>query len=249
MKFLQAALVAAIVALGLAAMGFFIGTGIKQIHVTGRHVTVKGLSERVVASNQAALTIFVHDVETDRAATFAPVKLAQQKVVEALKKAGLKDDEIVLGQWSTDEARSDYTDDEIKLNPKLPRKAYTTKASIEVATKNVTAAQSVYRGVNELIGQTNGAVTGAAVTFAYTELGSIRADMIAAATKDARTAALQFAADSGSRVGAIREAAQGVFSIKDKNAGDEPSDGPNAKISTVEKLVRVVTSVDYELTD
>ena len=75
MKFPQAALVAAIVALGLAAMGFFIGSGIKQMRATGRHVTVKGLSERVVTSNQAALTIFVHDAGTDRAATFAPVKL------------------------------------------------------------------------------------------------------------------------------------------------------------------------------
>ena len=43
--------------------------GKRQLHATGRHVTVKGLSERTVPSNQASLTIFVHDVKTDRAAT------------------------------------------------------------------------------------------------------------------------------------------------------------------------------------
>ena len=124
----------------------------------------------------------------------------------------------MLGQWATDEAHNDYTDEELKLAIRLPRKLCTTRASIRVDTGNVTAAQTVYRGVNDLIKETGGGVTGAALAFSFTDLGSIRAAMIAAATKDARNAALQFAADSGSKVGAIREATQGVFSIKDKNS-------------------------------
>ena len=87
---MQAIMVAVLLALGLAAMGFFIGAGVKQIHATGRHVTVKGLSERVVQSNQAALTVFLRDAKTERAATFDPIKLAQQKIVETLKKSRLR---------------------------------------------------------------------------------------------------------------------------------------------------------------
>jgi uncharacterized protein len=44
-----------------------------------------------------------------------------------------------------------------------------------------------------------------------------QADMIAEATRDARSAAQQFAADSGSRVGSIRNAQQGYFSISDRD--------------------------------
>ncbi len=59
---------------------------------------------------------------------------------------------------------------------------------------------------------------------------------IAEATKNARKAAEQFAKDSGSTVGAIRKARQGLFSIenRDRNTPDQ-------------KKVRVVTTVEYFL--
>ena len=70
----------------------------------------------------------------------------------------------------------------------------------------------------------------------------MRAEMIAAATKDARNAAVQFAMDSGSKVGSIRNASQGVFQI---TAPGQDSDD----VRSVRKNVRVVTTVDYELKD
>jgi predicted dehydrogenase len=63
-------------------------------------------------------------------------------------------------------------------------------------------------------------------------------DMIAEATKDARRAAMQFAQDSGSKVGKIRSAQQGYFSIEDLD-----SYTPDIK------KVRVVTTVEYLLLD
>ena len=47
--------------------------------------------------------------------------------------------------------------------------------------------------------------------FLYTDLEKVKPAMIAAATKDARNAAEQFAKDSGSKVGNIRSAQQGLF--------------------------------------
>lgn len=77
--------------------------------------------------------------------------------------------------------------------------------------------------------------------------------MITEATRNARTAADRFAQDSGSKVGSIRQANQGVFSIvaADQGGGDsggEPGGGADfAADSSLMKVVRVVTSVQYYL--
>jgi hypothetical protein len=60
----------------------------------------------------------------------------------------------------------------------------------------------------------------------------------------------RFAADSGSQVGAIRDANQGVFSISAANAGGSDDDGGGfgqQADSSMMKKVRVVSTIDYYL--
>jgi uncharacterized protein len=73
--------------------------------------------------------------------------------------------------------------------------------------------------------------------------------MITEATRNARAAATRFASDSGSKVGAIRQANQGVFSIVPADQGSEGGEGGGnfGESSSLKKTVRVVTSVQYYL--
>ena len=87
--------------------------------------------------------------------------------------------------------------------------------------------------------------------FLFTKLNSIKPAMMADATKAAREAANQFAADSRSRVGSIRRATQGLFTISDRDqsaGGDRVGgEGGGAGASDPNKRVRVVVTVDYSL--
>lgn len=74
------------------------------------------------------------------------------------------------------------------------------------------------------------------VEFKYEGLNDIKPQMIEEATKNAREAALKFAKDSDSRLGKIKTANQGTFSIENRD-----SNTPHIK------KVRVVTSVTYYL--
>src|SRR3546814_7363412 len=75
-------------------------------------------------------------------------------------------------------------------------------------------------------------------------LDEIKPEMIAEATKAARAGAQQFAADSGSSVGAIRQANQGVFTI-----GPRAGVGAALGDGEIEKLVRVVSTIEFFLTE
>jgi hypothetical protein len=89
---------------------------------------------------------------------------------------------------------------------------------------------------------------GQGLTYKFTGLNSIKPDMITEATRNARAAADRFASDSGSKVGAIRQANQGVFSILPADGGDGGGDGGGGTAdASMMKTVRVVTSIDYYL--
>ncbi len=74
--------------------------------------------------------------------------------------------------------------------------------------------------------------------YLFTGLNDLKPKMIEEATRNAREVAQKFAADSDSRLGKIRTAYQGQFSIQDR-------DGNTPHI----KKVRVVSTIEYYLAD
>jgi hypothetical protein len=74
--------------------------------------------------------------------------------------------------------------------------------------------------------------------FLYTKLNEIKPAMIEEATQNARAVAEKFAQDSKSRLGKIRSASQGQFSIDDRDSN-----------TPYIKKVRVVSTLEYYLSD
>ena len=79
---------------------------------------------------------------------------------------------------------------------------------------------------------------GSQIQFLFTDLNSLKPKMIEEATANARAVAEKFAADSNSKLGKIRSARQGQFTIEDRDAST-----PHIK------NVRVVSTVEYYLAD
>ena len=117
---------------------------------------------------------------------------------------------------------------------------YIAKQTILVRSNNVKAVKEAQEHSLELMGSeiVVSQEYDNKVQYEYTALNTIKPDMIGEATKNARAAAEQFANDSGSTVGKIKSATQGWFSIDDAAVGLEER-----------KKVRVVTTVEYILTD
>ncbi|MBQ2456823.1 MAG: SIMPL domain-containing protein, partial [Bacteroidaceae bacterium] len=76
------------------------------------------------------------------------------------------------------------------------------------------------------------------VKYEFTGLNKIKPDMIEKSTKNARATAEKFAKDSESKLGKIRSASQGQFSIDNRDSN-----------TPYIKRIRVVSTIEYYIED
>jgi len=221
-------------ALGIVVAGYLIGEALIQARSSQRAVSVRGLAEREVPANLALWPI-VFTVTSNELGDL------QRKADEGVAKvrAFLASD-FPAEQISVSAPRVQDREAQGMRGDGRQLDRFTAEVTVTVRTDKIDVAKRAIERSGALVTQ------GVAVIRSYeyntqylfTELEKIKPEMIAEATKDARRAAEQFAKDSGSTVGAIRNAQQGLFSIEDRD-----------QFSPEFKKVRVVTTVDYYLGD
>jgi hypothetical protein len=84
--------------------------------------------------------------------------------------------------------------------------------------------------------------------FLVTKLEEVKMSLIGDATKNAQMRAEEFAKNGNVKVGAMRSASQGSFYILPAGASEEATDyGGTYDKTTIEKLARVVVTIDYNI--
>jgi len=215
-------LAALIIALGIAGAGYFIGQTLYNAKVAINVTTVKGLAERRVEADRVRWKIEYSVVGGDKAeipALYDKSKSDQARIVDLLLANGFEEKDISPGIIN-------YRQREYRgRNQELVEVKYSLVGSIEVATDKVALISKVRAKVNELIAHGLN-VRNNAPAYYFTRLNEIKPAMLREATRNARIAANEFAENAGVKVGGIRDAHQGGFSIRD--VGE--SHGDTAKI-------------------
>jgi hypothetical protein len=213
-----------------------IGYGFYKGRARDRYVTVKGLAACEVKADLAIWPITFSVAADDLVTLQGQIESGRQAITEFLLVAGFGRDEISF-------SAPNITDNEAERwrgNNKPPFR-YMGEVTVTTRTENVDMVKASIEESGSLVGK--GLVLAAQnrrspIEFLFTSLNEIKPGMIEEATKDARKAAAKFAQDSESRVGKIRHANQGYFSINDRDRN-----------SPEFKKVRVVTSIQYYLVD
>jgi uncharacterized protein len=235
-----------LLAVGLVLGGLVLGGQIKATRLNDRYVTVRGLAERTVKSDLAIWDLGYKDAGDDLAALYTKSEADKRTILDFLAKQGIKPPEIELGIVSViDTQTNEYA------NAKAPSRRYIIQQDITVHTSRVDQVAAASQKTTQLVqkGVVLSGGTNSGLSYEFTGLNSVKPDMITEATRNARAAAERFASDSGSRVGSIRQATQGIFSIlAASSGGDTGGDSyQNSDESSIMKTVRVVTSVEYYL--
>lgn len=222
---------ALLVAIGLIGLGLAVRSGINALAFNDRDVTVRGLAERMVEANQVTWPISYTISGDNLQELYNRLQADNATVVGFLTANGITDDEISVNPPDVYNAASNvYGGDRARYK-------YNFTSTITVSTSKVDTVRQLLRRQAELLRQ-GVAVNNNYINYQYTALNDIKPEMIAEATRNARLAADQFAQDSGSKVGKIKNARQGQFTID------------TADSSTPHLMkVRVVSTLTYYLED
>lgn len=237
--------------LGLVIAAFILGDAIQRFKKEDRSVSVKGFSEKEVKANMAIWNIKIKIANDDLIEGNNSLELSKKKVVDFLLAKGINKQEIAY----KDIMVLDNDANEYAQQKALNR--YIIEETIEVRTNNVDLVQRISRMTGELLSagvamSTKTDWTGSGIKYVFTDLNTIKPQMIIDAIGNAKEAALQFAKESNCDLGKVRKASQGFFSIQDRDVSLYGSDGeggyqPNNGTLDVFKKVRVVVSVDYSI--
>jgi hypothetical protein len=220
---------------GLALLGLTLSNGLLEMKSLERTVTVKGLSEREVRADLAIFPVKFIEAADDLNDLVANLQKKNQQVVAFLIEKGFKREEIS----GSAPAITDKQAQAFGGNPGGFR--YSGSSTISVYTPDIVRVREAQQALVEL-GRLGIAISGedyqAKTRFLFTGLNELKPGMIEEATRNARMVGERFAQDSQSRLGKIKNASQGQFSINDRD--------PNTPHI---KRVRVVSTLTYYLSD
>ncbi len=233
--------IAIILSAGLMFGGFFIGNGVYQSLAT-RTVTVKGLAEKDVIADTAIWNIKINRVGNNLTTVQKEIDSDIKKIKTFLTDAGFVADDIKNGRVQVRDKFAGYS---MAERQQQSGDRYVIETGVFIRSHNVELVDSVSREMGELIKQ------GVTITedyagpvYLFNGLNDIKMEMIESATKNARASGEQFAKDADAKLGKIKSANQGVFSITARDPLDSWSNNEKASI---DKKVRVVSTITFYL--
>lgn len=173
----------------------------------GSYVEVKGLSERIVKADTAIWSMSFEVKSNNIDTLYADIEKNITTIKSFLTEKGFEATEINVAPVNI--YQDTYKDAAFRYNSISQVSVYTKKVDLAKATSNETL-MLVKKGV--VLNQNN-------ISFEFSDINSIKPEMLADAIKNARDTASQFANNSGSTVGSVTRGNQGVFDITDKDPG------------------------------
>lgn len=223
------------IALGLSTLGYLLGKAAIEYKQFERSVRVKGLAQQEFPADVVIWPIQFSVPAKSLDETYQSIDRNVAMIRQFLISSGIEESEISLGSpMITDKKLQDYG------GGNQPEFRFTTIQTVTVYSKSIDVVNAAMNKLSAL-GKQGILFTRSydgSVEYLFTRLNDVKPQMIEEATRNAREVAEKFAADSDSKLGKIKKASQGTFSIfaRDKN---------NPHI----KKVRVVSTVEYYLSD
>ena len=214
-----------IIGLALLAFSAIFFLSAESFSKQGSYVEVKGLSEKIVKADTAIWSINFEVKSNNVDSLYADIEKNVTTIKTFLKEKGFEESEINVAPVYT--YQDTYKEALFRYNSTTQLSLYTKKVdAVKVASKETLSL--VKKGI--VMNQNS-------VSFEFSDINSVKPEMLAEALKNAKDTAQKIAQESGSSLGGLRRGNQGVFDITDKDPGS-PEYKKIRLVSTLSFLIK-----------
>lgn len=232
---------------GMVISAFMLSRFMLKIQkTTEKSITVKGVAEKEIVSDIAAFYCNISVKSKDRAEGYSDLDKKAKILHTKLKSLGFKDEMFEDKSISCDEKFRNYT---VKENNQTVNKSvfdhYYLTYSIRVRTNMVKLVEANALRVYELAAQKYDVSVGAPQYY-INNPEQYKLELVDKASASAAERARIAAGQSGSKIGALIKARQGVIQITSP-ASNETSDYGVYNTSSINKVMRLVMTLEFSL--
>jgi len=238
------------ISIAIAALGFIIGLAILGSAIKNRNksentIAVTGLGTKKFTSDLITWSGSFSKNNVDLKSAYDELALDRKVINDYLISKGIRQNEIVFSSVdiqkqfrSYNDANGNYVQGEFS--------GYNLTQKVSIESKEVAKIENLSRNITEIINR-GIEFTSSSPSYFYTKLATVKQEMIAAATKDARERAEKIAENSGSSLGHLKKATTGVIQITAPNSNEDYSYGGTFNTSSKEKEANITIKLEYEV--
>ncbi len=229
-----------ILAIGLIVSAYLVSDTMRDIKSDNQTITVKGYAEKDIVSDYAIWYCTVSATMPDLVSAYNKLENDFDKAKQFIINNGFDENSLKIGRVSSNKNYEwvDYkrTDNVI---------GYTVDRSISIESDDIDKIREISINSSELIKE-GIEFHSTHPQYLYTKLDELKIEMLAAATRDARERAETLAENSGSKVGNLQSARQGVFQITSQNS-EEVSDYGIYNTASINKTIKSVVTMEFKV--
>ena len=207
-------------------------------------ITVTGLGETMFTSDQIIINGTLAIENMDAAEGYRLMERDRNKVLNFIERHGISKEEVKFAMLSHWEMTSPIYQDGNYIGEKFIGYRLTQEFTIE--SKDVDAVETVAQELSSLLADGVN-ISVQEPIYIYSDLNTLKLDLIAAAAADARARAELIANNSGSELGELNWSSAGVFQITAATGDEEFSAGGAFNLSSREKKARVTVRAEYKI--
>ena len=232
---------------GLIGLGFFVYKGLKTFSDKDRIVTVKGLAEMNMTATSATIGFSFSFSGDNLQEILLQGETKKNAVMAYLNANGFANEAITVNNVGVEDRETNYVTEwhngqEVQV--KIDR--YTISQSLSVPSNDVKTTEDKAAQMRmDLI--TNNLTCNINTSYVFPDLNTIKPQLIAESTKNARIAGEQFANDSQAQLGKIKTASQGQISIAGQYYYDDEGSGGSSPSAPYIQQARVVSTIVFFL--